>query len=80
MNEYHRPELLAIDPVGCGCTECITGEYVPLDEASFDQIDLMLAGVLADNTGATKEQLAAALVKLATPQELAERYLTVLGR
>lgn len=40
---------LAIDPSGCGCTECLTGEYVPLDSATNEQIRLMLAGEIACN-------------------------------
>ena len=42
---------IAIDPRGCGCTECLTGEYVPLDQATSAQIALMAAGLLANNTG-----------------------------
>ena len=40
----------AIDPVGCGCTECLTGEYVPLDRATREQVRAMLKGKIQDNT------------------------------
>lgn len=40
----------AIDPPGCGCTECLTGEYIPLDRASDQQILDLFAGRLRDNT------------------------------
>lgn len=42
---------IAIDPPNCGCTECITGEYIPLVDATPRQITDMLAGRLANNTG-----------------------------
>lgn len=42
---------LAIDPPNCACTECITGEYVPLIDATPRQITDMLAGRLGNNTG-----------------------------
>lgn len=42
---------IAIDPPGCGCTECITGEYVPLVDATPRQITDMLAGRIGNNTG-----------------------------
>jgi len=41
----------AIDPPGCGCTECLIGEYVPLDEATAFHVRLMLRGMMHDNTG-----------------------------
>ncbi|WP_067830322.1 hypothetical protein [Actinomadura kijaniata] len=41
--------LRAIDPVGCGCTECLTGEYRPLDRATADEIVALLTGKLANN-------------------------------
>lgn len=41
---------IAIDPPNCGCTECITGEYVPLTDATPRQITDMLAGRLRNNT------------------------------
>lgn len=44
---------IAIDPPNCGCTECITGEYVPLVDATPRQITDMLAGRLGNNTGLT---------------------------
>lgn len=44
-------KVLAIDPPDCGCTECITGEYVPLIDATPRQITDMLAGRLGNNTG-----------------------------
>lgn len=26
------PHIVAVDPTNCGCTECIVGEYVPLQD------------------------------------------------
>lgn len=42
---------IAIDPPYCGCTECLTLEYVPLNKASTHQIVAMLNGELGNNTG-----------------------------
>lgn len=42
--------LLAIDPVGCGCTECIIGEYRPADQATDDEIQALFLGLLSDHT------------------------------
>ncbi|MEU3904214.1 hypothetical protein AB0F20_10380 [Streptomyces goshikiensis] len=42
----------AVDPAGCACTECITGQYVPLDRATEPHIAALLAGRLANHTGA----------------------------
>lgn len=44
---------IAIDPPGCGCTECLTGEYIPLDQATPEQVKSMLIGRLRDHTSAT---------------------------
>lgn len=43
-------KLVAIDPPGCGCTECLVGEYVPLDRASDEQVAALFRGELGDNT------------------------------
>jgi hypothetical protein len=43
-------KAIAIDPVGCGCTECLTGEYVPLDRATPKQVKKMIKGKLRDHT------------------------------
>lgn len=42
-----------VDPLTCGCTECLTGEYVPLELATPAQIRLLLFGRLADASGET---------------------------
>lgn len=44
------PRLVAIDPAGCGCTECLIGEYRPADQASDDEIGGLFLGLLRDNT------------------------------
>jgi hypothetical protein len=44
------PKLLAIDPPGCGCTECMVGEYRPLQDASEAELRALAAGHLTDNT------------------------------
>lgn len=31
-------KVVAIDPPGCGCNECMTGEYIPLDSAYLDEV------------------------------------------
>ena len=43
--------LRAIDPTFCGCTDCITGTYVPLNRATDDQIQAMFLGIIGDHTG-----------------------------
>jgi hypothetical protein len=44
-------KVIAIDPAGCGCTECLTGQYVPLDLATREQVLKMLRGKLRNHTG-----------------------------
>ena len=37
----------AIDPPGCGCTECIIGEYIPLDSPYIQEVfEAILAGTI----------------------------------
>ena len=43
-------EPKAIDPIGCGCTECMTGEYLSLDMTREYQLAALLRGEIADNT------------------------------
>lgn len=51
--------VLAVDPPGCGCTECATGVYVPLDQATPSQVAAAARGVLGNNTGFGRAELAA---------------------
>lgn len=40
-----------IDPVGCACTECLTGYSVPVDEASQKLLKKLQKGKLINATG-----------------------------
>jgi hypothetical protein len=31
MTEKYYPDILAVDPEDCGCTECIVKEYIPVN-------------------------------------------------
>lgn len=42
---------IQIDPPGCGCTECLTGLYVPLDRATDEQVRALLTGAMPNATG-----------------------------
>lgn len=42
-----------VDPIGCGCTDCLIGDSVPLDSASDAQITDLFAGRLHDRSSAT---------------------------
>jgi hypothetical protein len=40
-------KIEAIDPPGCGCTECIIGEYIPLDSPYIQEVfEAVLAGII----------------------------------
>jgi len=43
-------KLVQLDPVGCGCTECLIGLYKPLDSASHAEVRAMLDGALGNAT------------------------------
>jgi len=53
MRYDDEPARLAIDPVGCGCTECLIGEYVPLECATADDVTALLTGQIADHSEST---------------------------
>lgn len=40
----------AIDPRGCGCTECIVGEYVPAEDATREHLRRLAVGDMTNNT------------------------------
>ncbi len=40
----------AIDPPGCGCTECLVGEYVPWERAGPGLIRDLVAGYISNHT------------------------------
>lgn len=56
MDEYAKkfPDILAVDPTGCGCTECIIGEYVNEDEwvanATVYDVAAVVSGDVGNNT------------------------------
>src|SRR5689334_1539043 len=43
--------MLAVDPPYCGCTECMIGDYIALDQAEERNIVDMLRGHTQNNTG-----------------------------
>lgn len=67
-----NPYVLVVDPAGCGCTECIIGEYTPADRLTEEQKNFIGDGkwkdghddtsmgvgpdVLIDNTGMTEQE------------------------
>lgn len=50
MAAAHDPKLLAIDPDNCGCTECLIGEYRPLNQATDEDIKALFRGEIRDHT------------------------------
>ena len=57
--ERSRPLPKAVDPRGCGCTDCVTGVSFPLEDAPREALDNILHGSLvANRTGLTDRQIA----------------------
>jgi len=56
-NDRAFPDILAVDPVGCGCTECIIGEYVNEDiwtsRATAADLAAVLSGEVGNNTSSS---------------------------
>jgi hypothetical protein len=54
MDQPYYPDILAVDPDGCGCTECIIGEYVPqnqwIQNANLLDVVRLLRGDVRNNT------------------------------
>lgn len=48
-NSYRGKIPYAIDPEGCGCTECLVGDYVPEDQANDNVKALAEAGIVKYN-------------------------------
>lgn len=48
---------IQVDPPGCGCTECLIGQYVPLDRATSEQVIALLCGELGSGLSPSDLQL-----------------------
>lgn len=61
MKLFKEQRPVAVDPVGCGCTECGIGEYVPLERAGAATMARLVVGDIANHTGyeSAEEVLAA---------------------
>lgn len=68
--------LIAVDPWDCRCTECITGEYVALREATDDQIADLIAGRLRNNLN-TGTELDVTVTHTVRDGKLSPVYVTV---
>lgn len=43
--------IIAVDPIGCGCTECLVGEYKPITDVNEAEAEALLLGLIRNNTG-----------------------------
>lgn len=70
---------IAIDPPGCGCTECLTGEYVPLDRATPRQVGMLLQGLLRSHLGSDLDDLIVTITYAPGLRNGRIRYLVPTG-
>jgi hypothetical protein len=67
VTDYTPTTVIAVDPPGCGCTECMTREYVPLHLATSDQIAALLNGDLRNHLHSSTELLVNVTHSLTNP-------------
>lgn len=51
MAVWNHPIRLVIDPRDCGCTDCLVGNSVPMNEVTREQLDAMWPWEVLDRTG-----------------------------
>ena len=74
------PNILQVDPDGCGCNECSCGEYIPCDEWELLATAADLAAVLnGDVNNATGKRILDLIFTNYFPSRSATEYQTQLS-